>query len=85
MFIYSPLKNCSLKYRSSAAEMGPGDTNYRTEVAISVGAREGDLLHLYYEDTFFRFNDWMCVTLRETESGRYQFVSNAGPGPPQPL
>ena len=54
-----------------------GDTNYRTEVAISVGAREGDLLHLYYEDTFFRFNDWMCVTLRETESGRYQFVSNA--------
>ena len=52
-----------------------GDTNYRGFVEIVSGTREGDLLQLYYDDWFFD-EGWKCVTLRETESGGYQFVSN---------
>ena len=55
---------------------GHGDTNYRMEVTISSGVREGDLLHLYYNDTFYA-DGWKCVTLRERADGGYQFVSNA--------
>ena len=53
-----------------------GDTNYRMNVAISAGVREGDLVRLYYNDTFYG-DGWKCVTLRETEGGGYRFVSNA--------
>ena len=54
---------------------GHGDTNYRGQVDITAGVREGDLVHLYYNDTFYA-GGWKCVTLRETEDGGYQFVSN---------
>ena len=52
-----------------------GDTNYRGWVEIASGTREGELLHLYYDDWFFD-EGWKCVTLRETGSGGYHFVSN---------
>lgn len=52
-----------------------GDTNYRSHVDIIAGELEGDLIHLYYDDDFFN-DGWKCVTLRETESGGYHFVSN---------
>ncbi len=55
--------------------LGHGDTNYRVSVTVSAGEREGDLLHLYYNDDFYA-DGWKCVTLRETEGGGYQFVSN---------
>ena len=54
---------------------GHGDTNYRRQVDIAAGEREGDLVRLYYDDTFYA-DGWKCVTLRETEGGGYQFVSN---------
>lgn len=53
-----------------------GDTNYRMDVTIPAGVREGDLVRLYYNDTFYA-DGWKCVTLRETGSGGYWFVSNA--------
>ena len=52
-----------------------GDTNYWGDVDIVSGERDGDLLRLYYEDTFMP-NGWKCVTLRNTPSGEYLFVSN---------
>lgn len=60
---------------SDAYFLGHGDTNYRYSVEITDGVREGDLLHLYYEDAFYA-DGWKCVTLREAEDGGYQFVSN---------
>jgi len=53
---------------------GYSGNNYRSQVNIVAGEREGSLLHLYYPDTFLG-DGWKCVTLRETENG-YQFVSN---------
>ena len=38
------------------------------------GERQGDLVRLYYEDTF-RNEGSKVVTLRQTDEG-YQFVSN---------
>ncbi|MBD5162314.1 MAG: M56 family metallopeptidase [Oscillibacter sp.] len=53
-----------------------GDTNYRMDVTIPAGVREGNLVRLYYNDTFYA-DGWKRVTLRETESGGHWFVSNA--------
>lgn len=52
-----------------------GDTNYRGQVDITAGTREGNLLRLYYGDAY-NADGWKCVTLRET-GDCYQFVSNA--------
>ncbi|MEG1577908.1 MAG: M56 family metallopeptidase, partial [Oscillospiraceae bacterium] len=52
-----------------------GDTNYRGEVVVSAGARQGDLISLYYDDTFMA-NGSKVVTLRKMKDGGYQFVSN---------
>lgn len=52
-----------------------GDTNYRGQVNISAGVREGDLIHLYYDVSAID-SVCTCVTLREIEGGGYQFVSN---------
>ena len=52
-----------------------GDTNYWGDVDIVSGEREGDLLRLYYEDTFIP-DGWKCVTLREAPNGEYWFSSN---------
>lgn len=52
-----------------------GDTNYRPIVTIISGEREGDLVRLHYIDDFYA-DGWKCVTLRQTEEGSYQFVSN---------
>lgn len=60
-----------------------GDTNYRREVVISSGEREGDLVRLYYYDTFLD-QCWKCVTLvyRE-EAGIYQGSFDAATGKKQ--
>ena len=52
-----------------------GDTNYRGNVTISAGTRNGNLVSLYYEDSFFG-DGWKCVTLEEMEDGSWQFRSN---------
>ena len=52
-----------------------GDTNYRSKVTIFAGVREGELLHLYYDEIAYD-SVCMCVTLRELETGGYLFVSN---------
>ena len=52
-----------------------GDTNYWGDVDIVSGERDGDLLRLYYEDTFIP-DGWKCVTLREAPNGEYWFSSN---------
>jgi hypothetical protein len=51
-----------------------GDTNYRAAITFSGGERQGDLIRLYYEDTFMADGE-KILTLRETEDG-YLFVSN---------
>lgn len=55
-----------------------GDTNYRANVIISAGEREGGTIHLYYADNDARYPDcdWLCVTLAEQTDGTYWFVSN---------
>ena len=52
-----------------------GDTNYRNSVTIVGGAREDDLVHLYYYDDFMG-GGWKCVTLRDAGEGSWHFVSN---------
>lgn len=51
-----------------------GDTNFWTQVMFERGERQGELIRLYYEDTF-RNEGNKVVTLRQVENG-YQFVSN---------
>ncbi len=55
-----------------------GDTNYRANVIISAGEREGGTIRLYYADNDARYPDcdWLCVTLAEQTDGTYWFVSN---------
>lgn len=57
-----------------------GDTNYRSQVVIASGERQGDLVLLYYYDDFMG-GVWKCVTLlyRE-EAGIYRgnFDSTTG-------
>lgn len=60
-----------------------GDTNYFHSVNITAGEREGDLLHLYYQDSVSKYpeTDWLCVTLRSLPGNTpgndtYHFVSN---------
>ena len=54
-----------------------GDTNYYPQVDITAGRRQGDLIHLYYRETFRPDRgDWGCVTLRDLGDGNYWFVSN---------
>ncbi|MBQ1620747.1 MAG: hypothetical protein II094_07065, partial [Oscillospiraceae bacterium] len=52
-----------------------GDSNYRGQVTLHGGTREGKLVHLYYEDMFYG-DGWKCVTLREAGAGEWHFVSN---------
>ena len=52
-----------------------GDTNYRSDVTITAGTREGDLVHLYYRDDFMG-DGWKCLTLREAGENVWHFVSN---------
>ena len=51
------------------------DTNYRSGVTITSGEREGDLIHLYYNDSFLG-DGWKCVTLQDKGNNNYWFVSN---------
>jgi beta-lactamase regulating signal transducer with metallopeptidase domain len=51
-----------------------GDTNYRSSVTIATGEREGDLVRLYYDDTYMA-DGWKCIVLRVSD-GNYRFVSN---------
>ena len=55
-----------------------GDTNYYLQVDIKAGVREGDLIRLYYKETYFggKRGGWACVTLRDLGDGTYHFVSN---------
>ena len=64
-FIYLP--------EYDAYYMAHGDTNY-WEVSITSGERAEGLIHLFYDDEYS--GSQKCVTLRETEDGGYQFVSN---------
>ena len=51
-----------------------GDTNYRSKVIFSSGEREGNLIRLFYDDTFMGDGE-KTLTLRE-KAGGYLFVSN---------
>jgi len=51
-----------------------GDTNYRGFISFSAGEREGDIIRLLYEDTFFGDGN-KVLTLREKD-GNYLFMSN---------
>jgi hypothetical protein len=51
-----------------------GDTNYRTNISFSSGEREGNVIRLFYNDTFFGDGD-KVLTLQE-EEGKYLFVAN---------
>lgn len=49
-----------------------GDTNYRSQVVIASGEKDGDLVRLYYYDNFLDAV-WKCVTLRYREDvGTYE-------------
>lgn len=50
------------------------DTNYCMQVVFDKGECQGDLIRLYYDDTFHNEGS-KVVTLRQVEDG-YQFVSN---------
>jgi hypothetical protein len=51
-----------------------GDTNYRMEISFSGGEREGDIIRLFYNDTYMGGGS-KVLTLRE-KNGGYLFVSN---------
>jgi hypothetical protein len=51
-----------------------GDTNYRMSVTFINGERIGNVIELYYEDTFYGGEN-KVLTLREVD-GNYFFVSN---------
>ncbi|OQB14304.1 MAG: hypothetical protein BWY15_01159 [Firmicutes bacterium ADurb.Bin193] len=51
-----------------------GDTNYRPAITFSAGEREGDIIRLFYDDTFMSDGN-KVLTLREKD-GSYLFVSN---------
>lgn len=51
-----------------------GDTNYRMETNFSSGEREGDIIRLFYNDTFMADGN-KVLTLRKTNDG-YLFISN---------
>ena len=54
-----------------------GDTNYRWNVIITAGEREGDTIRLYYADNDSRYSEeWLCVTLAAQANGSYWFLSN---------
>ncbi len=52
-----------------------GDTNYRGSITFSSGERQGDLIRLYYDDTFL-VDGAKCLTLSAQSDGSYWFVSN---------
>ena len=52
-----------------------GDTNYRAQVTIAAGERQGENIRLYYEDDFMG-GGWKRLTLRSNGQGGYWFVSN---------
>lgn len=51
-----------------------GDTNYRASVTFFMGEREGDIIRLYYNDTFM--GDGNKVLTLQEKDGSYLFVSN---------
>ena len=58
--------NFTLMPEYGAYYLAHGDTNYRSQVNIAAGIREGDLVHLYYDNT-----GWYYVVLRHTEESTY--------------
>jgi len=59
-----------------------GDTNYRMKIYFSSGEREGDIIRLFYTDTFMADGN-KVLTLRKTNGG-YLFISNQKAVPPTP-
>lgn len=59
-----------------------GDTNYRAKTNFSSGEREGDIIRLFYNDTFMADGN-KVLTLRKTNGG-YLFISNKKAVPPTP-
>jgi hypothetical protein len=53
-----------------------GDTNYRMKITFSSGEREGNIIRLFYNDTFMAGGGDKVLTLREKEAVGYLFVSN---------
>lgn len=58
-----------------------GDTNSPGSTQFTAGRRVGGLIHLYYDAAERYLNGefaegWACLTLRETEDGRYRIVSH---------
>lgn len=51
-----------------------GDTNYRAKITFARGEREGDIIRLFYNDTFMADGN-KVLTLREMNGG-YLFISN---------
>ena len=57
-----------------------GDTNYRSQVVIASGEREGDIVRLYYYDAFMD-GTWKCVTLQyRDEVGSYEATFDPSSG-----
>lgn len=55
-----------------------GDTNYRMKITFSNGEREGEVIRLFYNDTFMADGN-KVLTLRQKDGG-YLFVSNQKAG-----
>ena len=72
------LEDFSYREEYDAYYESHGDTNYYLQVDITAGVREGDLIRLYYKETYFggKRGGWACVTLRDLGDGTYHFVSN---------
>ncbi len=51
-----------------------GDSNYENVINFSKGERDGNIVRLYYKDTFY--NDGEKVLTLKIEDGNYKFVSN---------
>lgn len=66
---------------SDAYYMLHGDTNYRGNLFITSGTKEGSTVKLYYGG-YYGDNDWYCVALEEQSGGGYWFVSNQACGRP---
>ncbi|MDF2839178.1 MAG: peptidase, partial [Evtepia sp.] len=51
-----------------------GDTNYRSKITFLSGERDGDTIHLYYDDDFYA-DGKKVLTLKEN-NGSYLFIAN---------
>ena len=69
------LTGCAGKEPDPAEQSGPAAVpDPGPDTTQPSGERAEGLIHLFYDDEYS--GSQKCVTLRETENGEYQFVSN---------